>query len=90
MESIGSYRREARGVRGRCLFGFPGLRECAEQCQYILYATVPDSRTVAVCLDAVEQIVGDLTEPDRGILTAWELALAKGVSEMISESGAKR
>lgn len=90
MESIGSYRREARRVRGRYLFCLRGLRKCTEQCQYILFAIVPDSRTVAVCLDAVEQIVGDLSEPDTGILAAWELALAKGVPEMISGSEAKR
>jgi nitrogen regulatory protein PII len=91
VESIGSYRRRlARRVRGRYLFGLPGLRECTEQCQYILFAIVPDSRTVDMCLDAAEKIVGDLTEPNTGVLVAWELSLAKGVLEMLSESEARK
>jgi nitrogen regulatory protein PII len=91
VESIGSYRRgHARRVRGRYLYGLPGLRECTEQCQYILFAIVPDSRTVDVCLDAAEKIVGDLTEPNTGVLVAWELSLAKGVLEMLSESEARK
>jgi nitrogen regulatory protein PII len=90
VESIGSYRRgHARRVRGRYLYGLPGLRECTEQCQYILFAIVPDSRTVDVCLDAAEKIVGDLTEPNTGVLVAWELSRAKGVPEMLSESRAE-
>lgn len=90
VESIGSYRRgHARRVRGRYLYGLPGLRECTEQCQYILLAIVPDSRTVAMCLDAAEKIVGDLTAPNTGVFAAWELPLAKGVPEMIPESEAK-
>jgi hypothetical protein len=87
VESIGSYRRrQARRVHGRYLFGLPGLTECTEQCQYILFAIVPDSRTVARCLDVAEEVVGDLSEPNTGVLAAWELALAKGVPEMLSES----
>jgi hypothetical protein len=90
VESIGAYRRRlARRVRGRYLFGLPGLRECTEQCQYILFAVVPDSRTVDMCLDAAERIMGDLAQPNTGVLAAWELSLAKGVPEMISESEAK-
>ncbi len=91
VESVGSYRRrQERRVLGRYLYGLPGLRECTEQCQYILFAIVPDSRTVAKCLDAVEQIVGDLTEPNTGVLATWELALAKGVPEMVSASEARK
>jgi hypothetical protein len=87
VESIGSYRRrQARRVHGRYLFGLPGLRECTEQCQYILFAIVPDSRTVRACLDTVEGIIGALTEPNTGVFAAWELSLAKGVPEMLSES----
>lgn len=90
VESIGSYRRrQARRVHGRYLFGLPGLRECTEQCQYVLFAIVPDSRTVAMCLDAAEEIVGDLADPNTGVLAAWELASAKGVPQIVSESEAR-
>jgi len=90
VESIGSYRRRlARRVGGRYLFGLPGLRECTEQCQYILFAIVPDSRTVDMCLDAAEKIMGDLAQPNTGVLAAWELSVARGVPEMLSESRAE-
>ena len=90
VESIGSFRhRQARQVHGRYLFGLPGLRECTEQCQYVLFAMVPDSQTVATCLEAAEEVVGDLMEPNTGVLAAWELSLAKGVPEVLSELEAK-
>jgi hypothetical protein len=90
VESVGSYRRRQAGrVYGRYLFGLPGLRECTEQCQYVLFAIVPDSRTVRACLDTVEGIIGDLAEPNTGVFAAWELSLAKGVQEMLSESEAR-
>ena len=90
VESIGSYRRrQVQRVRGRYLFGLPGLRECTEQCQYVLFAIVPDSLMADKCLEAAESIVGDLTEPNSGVLAAWELALAKGLPEMLSQSEAE-
>ncbi len=90
VESVVSYRRgHARQLRGRYLYGLPGLRECAEQCQYILFAIVPDSRTVDMCLDAAEKIMGDLAQPNTGVLAAWELSVAREVLEMLSKSRAE-
>jgi nitrogen regulatory protein PII len=87
VESIGSYRRrQVQRVRGRYLVGLPGLRECTEQCQYVLFAIVPDSEMADNCLKAAESVVGDLIEPNSGVFAAWELALAKGVPEMLSQS----
>jgi len=78
LDSMGAYRREARRVRGRYVFGLSGLTESAARSQYTLFAIVPDQRTAELCLEATERIVGDLSEPNTGVFAAWELSLAKG------------
>lgn len=88
-ESIGAYRRQVRRVPGRYLFGLPALAECTEQCQYTLFAIVPDSRTVDACLHAAEEIVGDLVEPNTGVFAAWKLSVAKGVPIQAAEPEAE-
>ncbi len=87
METFGAYGREIRRVRGRYLFGLPGLAESAERSQYTLFAIVPDTRTVEMSLEAAEGIIGDLMRPDTGVFAAWELTSAKGVPDPLSESG---
>ena len=89
LESMGAYRREARRVRGRYLFGLPGLADSAARSQYTLFAIVPDQRTAELCLEATERIVGDLSEPNTGVFAAWELSLAKGVPGRPGDSGAE-
>jgi hypothetical protein len=79
METIGAYRRQTRRVTGRYLFGLPGLTESVQRSQYTLFAVVPDSRTGELCLEASEQIIGDLDEPNTGVFATWELSSAKGV-----------
>ena len=79
LESMGAYRRQSGRVHGRYLFGLPGLADSATRSQYTLFAIVPDQRTAERCLDATEEVVGDLGEPNTGVFAAWELSLAKGV-----------
>lgn len=88
IETIGAHRRETRRVRGRYLFGLRGLAETAERSQYTLFAIVPDLQTANRCLDATESIVGDLSEPDTGVFAVWELSMAKGVPDQLTELGA--
>ena len=84
LESMGAYRRQTHHVRGRYLFGLPGLVETAERSQYTLFAIVPDQQTAQRCLQATEELVGDLSQPDTGVFAAWELSLAKGVPDHTS------
>lgn len=86
IETLGAYRRETRRVRGRYLYGLPGLAESAERSQYTLFAIVPVAGTVDRCLEATEKIVGDLTRPNTGVFAAWELSSAKGVPDQLTES----
>jgi hypothetical protein len=89
LESMGAYRRESEHVRGRYLFGMPGLAETAGGAQYTLFAIVPDQSTARSTLQATEGVLGDLTLPNTGVFAAWELAMTKGVPEKPShrESG---
>ncbi len=87
METIGACRRATRRVTGRYLFGLPSLVESAERSQYTLFAVVPDRRSIELCLEASEGIVGDLDDPNTGVFAAWELSLAKGVLGQAAESG---
>ena len=50
-----------------------------EQGNYTLWAIVPDEQTVHRCLDEAEKILGNLDDPDTGVLAAWPLAFVKGV-----------
>lgn len=81
LESMGAYRRETEHVRGRYLFGMPGLAETAGRAQYTLFAIVPDQSMAGVTLQATEEVIGDLTLPNTGVFAAWELSLAKGVPD---------
>lgn len=90
LESMGAYRRETEHLRGRYLFGMPGLVETAERSQYTLFAIVPGRETAQLCLQATEEIVGDLSQPDTGVFAAWELSLAKGVPDHRGDAEAAR
>lgn len=89
LESMGAYRREKGHVTGRYLFGMPALAETAGRAQYTLFAIVPDQTVAELTLQATEEVVGDLTQPDTGVFAAWQLSLAKGVPQQAKpkESG---
>jgi hypothetical protein len=89
METFGAYRRQARRVPSRYVFGLPGLGESADRPQYTLFAVVPDRKTADLCLEASELIVGDLEEPNTGVFATWELSSAKGVPERATGSEAE-
>lgn len=82
VESTGLYRRRARrGLLGaRYPFGVSRVAEgTSYEGHYTLYAAVPDDAAVEMCLTAVEAIVGNLDDPNTGMLAAWDLSHTKGV-----------
>jgi hypothetical protein len=81
LESMGAHRRETEHLRGRYLFGMPRLVETTDRSQYTLFAIVPDREMAQLCLQATEEVVGDLSQPDTGVFAAWELSLAKGLPD---------
>ena len=50
-----------------------------EEGHMTVLVVVPDQETVQRCLQATEQVTGDLDGPNTGIFTAWPLAMVKGI-----------
>ena len=57
------------------VFGMSGDQEM----HYTLMAIVSNEAFVQQCVTAIETIVGDLDEPNTGVLAAWPLVFVKGV-----------
>lgn len=73
-------RRQARPLGARYMFGAGRAVEHVEKGQFTLMTIVPDQAAVQLCQDAAEKIVGDLNNPDTGILVAAQLDHVKGVA----------
>lgn len=79
VESTGRQRRKAKAhIPMRFSFGFGGS-ECVDCYHYTLFAIVEDERLLQKCIEATESVVGDLGQPDTGILAAWPLATVRGI-----------
>ncbi|NDJ87498.1 MAG: hypothetical protein GYB66_16615 [Chloroflexi bacterium] len=78
-ETTSFFRRNTQHVGARYLFGISRVSDQAEAGHFALFTVVPSIDVVDQCIAAAETIVGDLSEPNTGILTAWPLAKVKGV-----------
>lgn len=80
IESTGiNRRRRARLVGTTLMAGINRLTRSEEESHYTLLAIVPDETVVEKCLAAAESVVGDLNDPDTGVLAAWQVPVVKGV-----------
>jgi hypothetical protein len=79
VESTGIQRRRVQRARVPLRFDFAALVHTDQQGHYTLFAIVADEEMARRGLTAAESVLGDLDEPDTGVLTAWPLALVKGV-----------
>lgn len=80
LETSGLHRRRrSRPIGARYAFGLGMGAQSVEVGHHTLLAIVPDDKTVQACLEAAERIVGDLNEPNTGVLAAWDLPVVKGV-----------
>jgi hypothetical protein len=77
VESIGIQRLRRQNVPMRYFFQTPGL---VEEGHLTLFVIVNDETLVQGCLQATEQIVGDLEKPNTGVFAAWPLTLVHGVA----------
>jgi nitrogen regulatory protein PII len=55
-----------------------------EEGHYTLMAIVTDQVAVQACLQATENLIGDLSLPDTGVFAAWPLITVKGVPQQDS------
>lgn len=79
VESTGAYRRQQISRLGaRFLFAMPRMVD-TEQASHTLFTIVPNQQTIDACIAAVERVVGNLDEPDTGVLAAWKLDTVRGV-----------
>ena len=80
IESTGINRRRAARLVGTTIMaGINRLMSSDEESHYTLFAIVPDEATVVKCLATAESVVGDLNDPNTGVLAAWQLDVVKGV-----------
>ena len=76
IESSGLHRHQLKHIPMRYAFGDSSLEETGNR---TLWAVVEDEKKARDCLEGVEQIVGDLDQPNTGIFSAWPLTITKGV-----------
>ena len=83
IESTGINRlRRARQVGSPFMAGINRLMSGDQEMHYTLIAIVNDEALIQQCVTAVETIVGDLDEPNTGVMAAWPLDYVKGVPPM--------
>ena len=86
IESTGiNRRRMARQVGALFMEGINRLIGSEEESHYTLFVIVKDESTVRTCQEKVEAIVGDLNEPNTGVLASWPLTYVKGVPDKQGE-----
>lgn len=85
LESTGSYRYRANLSKLHMRFLPEAHQLLSEEFNYTLFVLVPDREQVDRCLHAVEQIIGDLNDPDTGVFAAWPLEVIKGVPQSPSK-----
>jgi hypothetical protein len=78
-ETAGVHRRRVRRPRVPAPYAIGGSELAGHEGNYTLWAIVPDEEGVQTCLTEAEKILGNLDDPDTGVLAAWPLARVKGV-----------
>lgn len=80
IESTGiNRRRRARQVGTGFMSGMNRIIGDTQESHYTLYVIVPSESEVQACIQAAEQVVGDFSNPNTGVLTAWPLTVTRGV-----------
>lgn len=74
-------RRRARQVGTTFMAGINRLMSGTQETHLTLFVIVKDEQMVEKCLAAAEAIVGDLGEPNTGVMAAWPLLYTKGIPE---------
>ena len=77
-------RRRAQAVGSTFMAGINRLMSSPDESHYTLMTIVKGEHVVRQCLQAAEQIVGDLNSPNSGVLAAWPLTVVKGVPDRAS------
>ena len=76
IESSGLHRRLKKAVPMRYAFRIGMSVEIGNLTFLVI---VKNDKMVKACLESIEEIVGDLNEPNTGIFSAWPLSTVKGI-----------
>jgi nitrogen regulatory protein PII len=80
VESTGITRyRQTKQVGTPLMAGLNRVMNSREEGHITLLTIVIGESKVSQCIDAAERIVGNLSEPNTGVLAAWPVSIVKGV-----------
>ncbi len=77
IESTGLYRHHLKRIPMRYIFGETSSEEKGNS---TLFVIVENENMVHLCLNAIEQIEGDLDGANTGVFAAWPLIITKGIA----------
>jgi nitrogen regulatory protein PII len=80
VESTGIARHQGY-VGAPFMAGINRLIQSDQEGHYTLFTIVKSENTVRKCIAAVEALVGNLKEPNTGVMAAWPIAIVKGVPD---------
>lgn len=79
-ETTGIHRRQVKRKRVVAPYAIGDMGPAGrERGNYTLWAIVPDEEMMQRCLAEAEKVIGDLNDPNTGVMAGWPLALVKGV-----------
>lgn len=81
MESTGLSQREESLVGSPIMAGLNRLVSSDLKGHYTIFTIVKGENVVRDCITAVEELVGNLLEPNTGVMAAWPLSIVKGVPD---------
>ncbi len=89
IESTGIQRRRTQRKRIPMRFSIDPISFGGEEGNFTLITIVRNVEIIDKLRDATEKIVGDLNNPNTGILIAWPLNYIKGIPDFTSNEEAK-
>lgn len=85
IESTGIYRRRPQLMGARYAFGFPPVSSMGERGHYTIFAIVADADMVARYHKAAVDVVGNLDEPNTGVMASWRLEQVWGERQQFGQ-----
>lgn len=79
IESTGLYRHQRKLIPMRYLYT---SQDADEKDNLAIFALVEDKAAADKCLNLIESVVGDLSQPHTGVFAAWPLDIVKGLSSL--------
>ena len=81
VESTGLVRQRHLQAGSPLMAGFNRLMQSDQEGHYTLFTIVKGEDVVRKCIEIAEGLVGNLKEPNTGVMAAWPLSIVKGVPD---------